>query len=103
MLSCLWDDAYKRTLAANRFRLLLSEWSFTIYPMPYNGNEGRKEFFYLMMHSTHFSYGVRYICHPTDRIIHTTAFVTPVMEQWLEREIAQRVDLEGSIRRPVAP
>ena len=29
--------------------------------------------------------------HPTDRIIHTTAFVTPVMEHWLEREIAQWV------------
>ena len=26
--------------------------------------------------------------HPTDRITHTTAFVTPVMEHWLEREIA---------------
>ena len=24
--------------------------------------------------------------HPTDRIIHTTAFVTPVVEHWLERE-----------------
>ena len=29
--------------------------------------------------------------HPTDRIIYTTAFVTPVMEHWLEREIAQWV------------
>ena len=29
--------------------------------------------------------------HPTDRIIHTIAFVTPVMEHWLEREIAQWV------------
>ena len=29
--------------------------------------------------------------HPTDRIIHTTAFVTPVVEHWLEREIAQWV------------
>ena len=29
--------------------------------------------------------------HPTDRIAHTTAFVTPVMEHWLEREIAQWV------------
>ena len=29
--------------------------------------------------------------HPTDRIIHTTAFVKPVMEHWLEREIAQWV------------
>ena len=25
--------------------------------------------------------------HPTDSIIHTTAFVTPVVEHWLEREI----------------
>ena len=24
--------------------------------------------------------------HPRDRITHTTAFVTPVVEQWLERE-----------------
>ena len=30
--------------------------------------------------------------HPTDRIAHTTAFVTPVMEHWLEREIAQWED-----------
>ena len=29
--------------------------------------------------------------HPTDRISHTTAFVTPVVEHWLEREIAQWV------------
>ena len=29
--------------------------------------------------------------HPTDRIIHTTAFVAPVVEHWLEREIAQWV------------
>ena len=29
--------------------------------------------------------------HPTDRIAHTTAFVTPVMEHWLEQEIAQWV------------
>ena len=30
-----------------------------------------------------------FICN--DRIIHTTAFVTPVVEHWLEREIAQWV------------
>ena len=24
--------------------------------------------------------------HPTDRIVHNMAFVTPVMEYWLERE-----------------
>ena len=29
--------------------------------------------------------------HPTDRITHTTAFVTPVVENLLEREIAQWV------------
>ena len=29
--------------------------------------------------------------HPTDRIAHTTAFVTPLMEHWLEREINQWV------------
>ena len=34
--------------------------------------------------------------HPTDRIIHTTAFVTPVVEHWLEREIAEWVHHEGS-------
>ena len=27
--------------------------------------------------------------HPPDRIAHTTAFVAPVVEHWLEREIAQ--------------
>ena len=27
--------------------------------------------------------------YPTDRIAHTTVFVTPVVEHWLEREIAQ--------------
>ena len=29
--------------------------------------------------------------HPTDRITHTTAFVKPVVEHWLEQEIAQWV------------
>ena len=29
--------------------------------------------------------------HPRDRITHTTAFVIPVVEHWLEREIAQWV------------
>ena len=36
--------------------------------------------------------------HPTDRITHTTTFVTPVVEHWLEREIAELVQHEGSIR-----
>ena len=41
--------------------------------------------------------------HPTDRIAHVTAFVTPVVEHWLEREIAQWVYHEGSIQQPIAP
>ena len=32
-----------------------------------------------------------FICTIPDRIAHTTAFVTPVMEYWLKREIAQWV------------
>ena len=33
--------------------------------------------------------------YPTDRIAHTTTFVVPVVEHWLEREIAQSVHDEG--------
>ena len=81
--------------------------------------------FYLMTHLTHFIYGympqacgkgplrVREETHfyhmgyslqlvrvllMQDRISHITAFVTPVVEHWLEREIAQWVNHEGSIR-----
>ena len=36
--------------------------------------------------------------HPTTRISHT-----PVVEHWLEREIAQWVHHEGSIQQPIAP
>ena len=35
--------------------------------------------------------------HPTDRITHTTAFVTPVVEHWPEREIAQCVHHQQSV------
>ena len=31
--------------------------------------------------------------HPTDRIAHTTTIVPPVVEDWLELEIAQKVTL----------
>ena len=33
----------------------------------------------------------------------STVFVTPVVEHWLEREIAQWVHHEASIRRSIAP
>ena len=83
-----------------------------------NYAEGRKEMFYLTTLSTHFIYGYMasdhsdsekgnplpphrlifsinskgsFICTIPDRIAHTTAFVIPVVEHWLEREIAQWV------------
>ena len=31
------------------------------------------------------------------------AFVTPIVEHWLEREITQWVRHEGLIRQPIAP
>ena len=33
--------------------------------------------------------------HPTDRITHTTAFVTPVMEHWLEQETENVTDIQN--------
>ena len=61
--------------------------------------KGRKEMFYLRIHSTHFIYGYMvletwttllnlqqgffYMHHPTDMISYTMAFVTPVVEHWL--------------------
>ena len=33
------------------------------------------------------SKGLFYMHHPTDRIAHTTALVTPVVEHWLERHL----------------
>ena len=44
-----------------------------------------------------------FICTIPDRIAHTTVFVTPVLEHWLEREIVQWVHHDGSIRRSIAP
>ena len=35
--------------------------------------------------------------HHTDRIAHTTVFITPTVEYWREREISQLVHHEGSI------
>ena len=36
--------------------------------------------------------------HPTDRIAHTTAFVTPVVEHWLEQEIARLYGVRHMIK-----
>ena len=41
--------------------------------------------------------------HPRDRIAHTMAFVIPVVEHWLEREIKNRCNLHAPlILRPVS-
>ena len=40
--------------------------------------------------------------HPPDRIAHTTAFVTPVVEHWLEQEIAQWVVWDGAYKITLA-
>ena len=37
--------------------------------------------------------GFFYMHHPTDRVAHTTAFITPVVEHWLEREILVYADI----------
>ena len=93
--------------AAHRFSSMIAGSDFTYL------RQGRKETFYLMIHSTHFIYGYMapnkwirkptpfynlgleerdfYMPHPTDRIAHTTALVIPVMENWLIREIERWV------------
>ena len=38
---------------------------------------------------------------PTDRITHTTAFVTPVVEHWMKREIMLYRDLLLLVAPPV--
>ena len=37
--------------------------------------------------------------HPTDRIVYTTDFVTPAVEIWLEREIAEWVYHEKTVEQ----
>ena len=59
----------------------------------------RKETFYLLFPVS--SKG-SLICIIPDRITHTTAVDAPVMEHWLEQEIAEWVHHEGSIPRPIA-
>ena len=37
--------------------------------------------------------------HPTDRITHTTAFVTPVVEHWLERAISKEAKATDDLKQ----
>ena len=41
--------------------------------------------------------GFFYMHHPTDKIAHIIAFVTPFMEHWLEWEIAKWIHHKGLI------
>ena len=85
--------------------------------------QGRKELFYLTAHSAHFIYGyvASNIWQRTTRIErkpdtatwgylfqqeffymhYTTGRTTPILEHWLEQEIAQWVHHEGSIWWPI--
>ena len=36
--------------------------------------------------------------HPTDKLAHTMAFVTPVVEHWLEQEIAELYGIEHMVK-----
>ena len=45
------------------------------------------------------SKGSFYMHHPTDRITHTMAFATPVVEHWLEQEIAQAAYINQILRK----
>ena len=40
--------------------------------------------------------------HPTDRITHTTVFVTPAVQHWLEREIAHLTDRSDETHRTIS-
>ena len=54
------------------------------------------------LHGLLFSINSKVYAPFTDRIAHTSAFVTPHVEHGLEREIVRWVHLEGSIRQPIA-
>ena len=41
-----------------------------------------------------------YMHHPTDRMVHTLAFITQIVEHWLAHGTAQLIHIEGSIWRP---
>ena len=44
-----------------------------------------------------------YLNNWTERITHIISLVKPVVDHWLEQELAERAHSVGSIRRPIAP
>ena len=79
-------------------------WSYDVRHIVKNhlDNERGNQLYYFMGSS--FSLGVRdlYVHHPTDRIVYSTAFVTPVVEQWLKQQTVQWFYLVGRNRWPTA-
>ena len=47
--------------------------------------------------------GFFYMHHTTDRIAHTTAFGTPIVEHWLEREITRHGAQAGTRNNSTGP
>ena len=111
---CLATERSHKHLVLLKYSVLQPLFTNGKIRIPPLGREG-KEMLYLTTHSTHFflrlydvghmvkdhsdsergnpllphrQQGFFYMHHPTDRITHTTtAFVTPVVEHWLEGEI----------------
>ena len=44
-----------------------------------------------------------YMDHPINRVAHTMDNDTPLVEHWLEQEIAQWIHYDGSIQQSIAP
>ena len=70
------------------------------------GDSQKRNLLMLPIHELFFSIsqkGSFYIHNPTNKIAYIMFFVIPVMEHWLEQEIAQCVNHEGSIQCPITP
>ena len=72
-------------------------------PVKYSSNSERKPAAATWATLSDLQQGLFYMHHPTDRIAHTTNFITPVVGLWLEREIVQWVHHEVSIWLPIVP
>ena len=79
MLSCLWDGAHKISLAAN--------WKDII--KNHLNNERKCAVAIAWVTLSNEQKYIFHMHHPTNRILHTTASVSPAAEHWLEWKITQ--------------
>ena len=70
-----------------------------LYMSSCSQKEGRKllfdnalNTFYLQLHGIGQHWLLFYMHHPTDRITHTMACISPIVEHWLEEEIVELVE-----------